>query len=140
MRHVSLALALVLILAGAPAFAQLASGQAQVVGDAPPTPEPPPPPDDCPEGVVCVEYEGVIIALDPGCGPIIGFVVEQNLAQTTTLQGPGDEYYGVRAAVFLEQPDGTYALAGHVGGSAAERFDDARIESVGCMVWETPDE
>jgi hypothetical protein len=124
-----LALVALLVLA-APAGTQLVQAQAEVLDRKPQAV------DDCPEDARCVEYEGLVLQIDPSCGEVVGVVVEELTTGKRSLATPeASTTYSLRAAIFLEDANGEYVLAGHVGGSAAERFDNARLESYGCMQW-----
>jgi hypothetical protein len=90
--------------------------------------------DDCPSGLVCVEIEsGVVVEIDPDCGPVVSIITSESLARTTDLTGI-TESYGVRGVVLIAEGDG-YEVAGEFSGPAVGPLAPARFGSVGCLVF-----
>jgi hypothetical protein len=89
--------------------------------------------EDCPTDLVCVEYEGAVIEVDPACGPVVAVVTSESLARTTDLTGI-TESYGVHGVVLIADGDG-YEVSGEFSGPAVGPLAPARFGSVGCLVF-----
>ena len=83
----------------------------------------------CPPERDCVDYDGVIIAIDPISGPYQVIIVEEQEVRAETLTGPEVRRYVVGAG-FLRGADGHYAFDQLFTKEQVGVFADARLEDV----------
>lgn len=91
----------------------------------------------CPADLVCVEFDGAVLEVDPNCGPVISFIVSESLARTIDLNGT-TESYGVGGVVLIASGD-TYVVAGEFEGPATGQLKDVRFGDSGCLTWSGAD-
>lgn len=91
----------------------------------------------CPAGLVCVDYQGATLEVDPNCGPVIAFAVSESLARTVDLSGT-TESYGIGGVVLIAVGD-TYEVAGEFSGPATGPLRDVRFGDTACLTWSSGD-